>query len=202
MLSMDPTYGEPSNLAVNNHQAQHFFAPAKKVGRKVCNFGVTITVGAISVIGGVSAALVCLVALPIIGTAGSLGFLLSAGYHKAAESSQKRQTCRKDENGKFIKGTELINQSNAHYQPLDGFYKINDLPRLKHEKQRLYHQKISKSSLKGAKELAKLIIPVIGPLWVFCTQKPPEQKARTNTSERKLDSLIARLAKLEEPSKV
>jgi hypothetical protein len=143
------------NNKVNNN-FQNFIEGAKKVGK---------------VVGYVLAAVVFAVAHPIIGPLGSLGCLFAAAYHGLALNYHWHHSREKDGNGNFIVGTMLINQSlKDPYSNINPGYTKKDLPRLYHEKERLYHENAARDNLKWARGLAKCTIPIVGLFWALISE--------------------------------
>ena len=121
--------------------------------------------------GGAVAALVFMVAHPIIGPLGSLGCLFAAAYHGILLNYHWRHTREKDKDGNLIDGTDLLHQEAAKdYTKQDAKFEQSDLTRLEHEVQRCYHEQALFESLKWARGLAKCTIPVVGPIWAFKTE--------------------------------
>lgn len=175
---------ETQNNKTNNFQ--NFIDGTKKVGETV---------------GGVLTAVIFAVAHPIIGPLGSLGCLFSAAYHGLALNYHWRHTREKDESGNYIDGTSLINQATKNpYSNSNPGYTQKDLPRLEHEKERLYHQNAAADSLKWARGLAKCTIPIVGPFWALISELSAggsvamcDEEQQRMTGEQKLELHISNL---------
>jgi hypothetical protein len=105
------------------------------------------------------------VAHPILGPLGSIACLFAAAYHRVCINYHLSRTREKDQKGNFIPGTE-INKSKA-YTNKETNYTINDIFKLRHEKERLYHVAALDGCLLLARILAKCTIPIIGPIWAL-----------------------------------
>lgn len=138
----------------------NFISPFINQAHKVCKVAVIAL-----------ALVVFAIAHPIIGPLGSLGFLLSAAYHGIALNYHYRHSSEKDKDGKVISGTELTNQplKNPYLNENPGYTK-EDLHRLEHESQRLYHNEVALDNLKWAGLLARCTIPIVGPLWAWISK--------------------------------
>lgn len=155
------TYNPNPNLIFNETSPRVIHLEKFKMGLKKAG---QVALGALAFI-------VVAVAHPILGPIGSLGCLFSAAYHGLAMNYHWRHSREKDEQGKYIAGTALINQSlKDPYSNKNPGYTKKDLPRLEHEKQRLFHQRGAEESLKWARGLAKASIPIAGPFWAFLTE--------------------------------
>ncbi|MDF2549224.1 MAG: hypothetical protein K0S07_291 [Chlamydiales bacterium] len=112
---------------------------------------------------------VAAVALSVIGPLGSLGCLFAAAYHGCSLNYHSRHSREKDSQGHFIQGTELNGATDVKkdYMCKTAQFTQQDLPRLKHELQRLRHQDAMFSYLKWARGLAKCAIPVAGTIWAI-----------------------------------
>lgn len=123
--------------------------------------------------GGVILTAVFVVAHPIIGPLGSIGFLFKAAYHGVLLNYHWRHSRENNEKGNLIPGTEL-NQMGAgnekNYMNKHAKFNSHDLSRLQHEVQRLYHLKAAEDSLKWSRGLAKCIIPILGPIWALSSE--------------------------------
>lgn len=71
------------------------------------------------------------------------------------------------------------------------------MPRLKHEKERLYHQNAAKNNLELARCMAKCTIPIAGPIWALLTEMKPmgmsEGAVDDESPEDVIDHLISNL---------
>ncbi len=139
----------------------------KKTGKILKNTGIYA--------GLAIAAVIFVVVHPIIGLLGSIGSLFAAAYHGISLNYHWRHTREKDENGKLIPGTQLVQIAGnedveCNYNVKKGEFKASDIERLEHEKQRIYHVEQLNSSLKYARGLAKLTIPIIGLIWAGFTE--------------------------------
>lgn len=140
------------------------------INNNIRTFSEDLKNGAKSVCTGL-AAVILIVAHPIIGPLGSIACLFAAFYHGLALNYHWRQSCKKNENGKLIRGTAILNETLKNpYKNKNPQYTQKDLPRLEHESKRLHHENAAKMMLKWARGLAKCTIPVVGPLWALATE--------------------------------
>lgn len=118
--------------------------------------------------GGAAGVASCVVAYRIIGPLVTLGFLSSAAYHGLRLNYHWRHSRATDPNGELISGTELNQLDKDHeknYSNRNANFTAEDLPRLKHELQRIKSLKVAFESLKWARGFA--ICSLEGPFSAF-----------------------------------